>query len=322
MIKTVNQPDALLRWMGSLADGTRLRILRLLERHELGVVELCDVLQMPQSTVSRHLKLLADERWVESRRQGTTNFYRMILDELDEPARRLWLLARGQTDRWATLHQDQVRLARRLRQRRAESQAFFAGAAGEWDRLREELYGTSFGRDAAMALLPSTWTVADLGCGTGLQAADLARFVAKVIAVDNSDAMLAAARARTRDLPHVEVREGDLEALPIEDGTCDAAVCVLVLTYLPEPAAAVREMRRVLKPGGRAVVVDLLRHDREDFRRRMGQQSLGFERQGLCDMLEEAGFTEAQCRELPPEMETSGPALLLATGEVSFSVSS
>src|SRR5699024_8558499 len=137
-----------------------------------------------------------------------TNFYRMILDELDEPARRLWLLAREQTEGWAALHQDQVRLARRLSERRADSKAFFAGAAGEWDRLREELYGSSFERDAAMALLPREWTVADLGCGTGLQAVELARSVAKVIAVDHSDAMLAAARARTKDLTNVDVREG------------------------------------------------------------------------------------------------------------------
>src|SRR5436305_14501813 len=89
-----SQPDALLGWMGSLADATRLRLLRLLERHELGVVELCDVLQMPQSTVSRHLKVLADEKWVRSRRQGTTRLYGMILDELTTPQRKLWLLAR------------------------------------------------------------------------------------------------------------------------------------------------------------------------------------------------------------------------------------
>src|SRR3954453_8688238 len=98
MNKTAAAPDALLAWMGSLADPTRLRLLRLLDKHELGVDELRDVLQMPQSTVSRHLKVLADEGFARSRRVGTTNLYRTILDELEPPARKLWLVAREQTE--------------------------------------------------------------------------------------------------------------------------------------------------------------------------------------------------------------------------------
>src|ERR1700759_3205752 len=117
MVNSATQTDRLMGWMASLADATRLRLLRLLERQELGVVELCDVLQLPQSTVSRHLKVLGDQKWVLSRRQGTTNLYRTLLDELDPAARRLWLLAREQTRDWATTRQDEMRLARRLRQR-------------------------------------------------------------------------------------------------------------------------------------------------------------------------------------------------------------
>src|SRR3954468_13022475 len=105
-----SQPDALFGWMEALADGTRLRLLRLLERHELGVVDLCDILQLPQSTVSRHLKVLSDQGWVHSRSQGATHRYRMILDEVSLPARKLWLLAREQTEGWATLRQDELRL--------------------------------------------------------------------------------------------------------------------------------------------------------------------------------------------------------------------
>src|SRR5437868_11050818 len=93
---TSARPDALLGWMGSLADRTRLRLLRLLERNELGVVELCDVLQLPQSTVSRHLKVLADQNWVRNRKEGTNHLYRTLLDELDPPARKMWVVAREQ----------------------------------------------------------------------------------------------------------------------------------------------------------------------------------------------------------------------------------
>ena len=315
MIRAADKHETLLRWMGSLADPHRLRVLRLLERHELGVAELCDVLQMPQSSVSRHLKLLADEGWVESRRQGTTNFYRMRGSEELGGAGRLWELAREQTEGWAALQQDQVRLARRLRDRQTSSQAFFAGAAGDWDRIREEQYGHSFSCQAMLGLLPPDWIVADLGCGTGTQTAELARFVKQVIAVDNSGPMLDAARQRTADLPNVEVRGGDLEMLPVEDAVCDGALLVLVLSYLSEPGAVLGEMRRILKPGGRAVIVDLLRHDREDFRRQMGQQLMGFEPEQMKDLLCEVGFSEARCEPLPPESNAKGPALLLASAQ-------
>src|SRR4051812_16898812 len=161
-----NQPKALLGWMESLADPTRLRLLRLLERHELGVAELCDVLQLPQSTVSRHLKVLSDQHWVRGRRQGTNHLYRTILDELDAAARKLWLVAREQTDTWPAAKHDRFRLERLLAEKQNDTQAFFAGAAGEWDKLRRDLYGTTFSDAALLALLPSDYVVADLGCGT------------------------------------------------------------------------------------------------------------------------------------------------------------
>jgi SAM-dependent methyltransferase len=308
-------PPELLPRMESLADPTRLRLLRLLERHELGVAELTQILQLPQSTVSRHLKVLSDHRWVKSRARGTTNLYAMSALNGEAGARKLWLLAREQTDDWATSRQDALRLARCLRERQPTSQAFFAGAARDWDRLREEMYGRSFAQASLLALLPSGWTVADLGCGTGWAAAALAPHVTRVIGVDQSQAMLHAASRRTSDLANVDLRKGELEALPMEDGSCDGALLLLVLAYVLEPARVVREMARILRPGGRAVVVDLLRHDREEFRTQMGQEHPGFEPQELTRLLTEAGLVSATCQALPPEVEAKGPALLLATGE-------
>jgi len=314
MIKSSAQPEAWLGWMGSLADPMRLRLLRLLERQELGVVDLCDVVQSPQSTVSRHLKVLSDEGWVRSRRQGTAHLYRLLLDELDPPARRLWVLAREQTDDWSAVHQDELRLARRLRERDVETQAFFAGAAAEWDRLRDGLYGRSFSPAALVALLPREYVVADLGCGTGQMLAALAPVVKRVIGVDNSAPMLKAARKRVEAFGNVELRRAELEALPIEAGQCDAALLVLALTYVANPAVVLGEMARVLRPGGRGVVVDLLPHDREDFRRQMNQVHGGFDAAAVEQMMRAAGFAEASVRVLPPEPEAKGPALFLAVG--------
>jgi ArsR family transcriptional regulator len=315
MVKLSTQPDALVAWMESLADPTRLRLLLLLERHELGVAELCDIVQLPQSTVSRHLKLLANQHWVRSRRHATTRLYRMVLDELRPPARKLWLLAREQTDAWPTVQQDQFRLARRLRDREDASQLFFAGAAAQWDKLRAELYGDRFVAAACCALIPPDWTVADLGCGTGALAAELSPYVHQVIGIDNSAAMLKTAARRTAELKNVRILRGDLQAIPLEDGSCDAALLLLVLTYLPRPEVVLREMARIIKPGGRAVVVDLLPHDRDDFRRQLNQRHAGFAADTMESFLREAGFDRPAVRPLVPQANTRGPALFLATGQ-------
>lgn len=312
MNKLLRQPDALLGWMDSLADATRLRLLLLLERHELGVVELCDVLQMPQSTVSRHLKVLADQRWIVSRRQGTTNLYHMVQDDLEPAARKLWLLAREQTHTWPAIAQDQLRLTRRLSQKLNEAESFFAGAAGQWGRLRTELYGHRYTQSAIAALLPAHWVVADLGCGTGDMAVELAPYVRQVIGVDQSAAMLKAARKLTAQWPQIDLRRGDLADLPIEDSACDGVLISLVLTYVPDPLAVLREAARILKPGGLVVVVDLLHHDREDFRRQMGQHWTGFEIDTLTQWLTAAGMAQPRVHPLAPEPQAKGPALLLA----------
>ena len=303
---------ALVECLETLADPTRLRLLRLLERHELGVAALCDVLQLPQSTVSRHLKVLSDQGWLSSRAQGTTRLYRMKGDQ-GPAARRLWLLSRDQTDRWPTARQDQLRLGRRLSRSSPPAEAFFAGAAGQWDRLREEAYGRAFTQTALLGLLPCGWVVADLGFGTGHAAAMLSPHVGRIVGVDQSPAMLKAARKRTAGLGNVDLRQGRLEALPLDDESCDGALLILALTYVAEPAVVVGEMARILCPGGRAVVVDLLRHDRDDFRRRMGQQGLGFEPDELKRLMDAAGLEHVSCRELAPEPGAKGPSLLLAT---------
>lgn len=311
------QPRTLVGWMDSLADPTRLRVLRLLERQELGVVELCAALQMPQSTVSRHLKLLASQAWLANRREGTANLYRMTLDELDPAARKLWLLAREQTAGWPAVEQDRRRMEQVLRARHDDSQAFFAGAASEWEAMRGSLYGQSFNHAALLGLLPDDWVVADLGCGTGALSAELAANVKRVIGVDQSAAMLKAAKRRTEKLANVELRRGELEAIPVDTDTCDAALLVLVLTYVAQPERVLAEAARVLKPGGKLIVVDLLHHGRDDFRRQMGQRHLGFDAAALQRLLDGTGLATIQHRALPIEPVAKGPSLFLTVARKS-----
>jgi ArsR family transcriptional regulator len=308
--------DALMGALGSLGDPTRLRLLRLLERRELGVADLVSALQLPQSTVSRHLKILSDQGWVKNRAEGTNRIYRMPAPE-DTVAKKLWHVAKDQTEEWATAKQDQLRLDQLESRRPQEALAFFAGAAGTWDRLRSELYGNSFNDSALLSLIPSNWTVADLGCGSGILAARIAPHVEKVIGIDQSTAMLKAARKRTAAFKNVDLRPGSLESLPLADQSVDATLVVLALSYLKDTRLALAEMSRVLKPGGRAVVVDLLRHDREQFRIEMGQTSRGFSRNELHDLLTESGLRNVSCRPLAPEADAKGPALLLATAVTS-----
>ena len=296
----------------ALSDATRCRMLLVLERHELTVSELCAVLQLPQSTVSRHLKTLLDAEWVSSRRDGTSRYYTLALDERGPATRRLWSLLREQVSLTPGADQDARRLRGVLGRRQSKSQEFFASAAGQWDRLRQDMFGRASHLQALPGLLDAAWVVGDLGCGTGQVAAALAPFVKQVIAVDRSSDMLDAARRRVRDLPNVDVRRGELEALPIVDGALDAATLLLVLHHLPDPVEALGEAARVLRPGGRLLISDMLPHDREAYRQQMGHVWLGFGEDTLHKLLGNAGFDHVRIAAMPADPDAKGPALFVA----------
>jgi ubiquinone/menaquinone biosynthesis C-methylase UbiE len=303
---------AILDHLSALADTTRSRILLLLDRHELTVTELCGIVQLPQSTVSRHLKALSDGDWVAARSEGTSNLY-LIRRDLDAARRRLWALVREQVGSTPAAAQDQRRLHATLAERRTKSQEFFSSSAGQWDRLREDLFGERFHLAALAAFAGAAWTVGDLGCGTGQVSAALAPFVGRVIAVDASAAMLQAARKRLHEFENVDLRRGELEALPVDDARLDAAMLMLVLHHVPEPARALAEVARVLKPGGRLVVVDMLPHDRENYRQQMGHVWLGFADGQMRQMLTEAAFDDVRIVTLPADAKTKGPGLFAGT---------
>ena len=304
---------AILEHMTALADPIRCRMLMLLEKQELTVTELCAILQMPQSSVSRHLKTLADDGWVMSRRDGTSRFYAMSGgEELDPGATRLWPIIREQVAATSAAGQDDRRLRGVLARRRAKSQEFFATAAGEWDRLRSDLFGDSFYLWGVLGLIDPALVVGDLGCGTGQLTEVVAPYVQKVVAVDSSTDMLDAARHRVGAAHNVDLRQGELESLPIEAGELDAAMLSLVLHYSPSPGRALVEVARALRSGGRVLVVDMLPHERQDYQQQMGHVWLGFSDKQIGKFLTDAGFSDVRMRLLPADPDARGPALFAA----------
>jgi ArsR family transcriptional regulator len=315
----VTPAPPILERLSALGDETRARILALLERSELTVTELASVLRAPQPSVSRHLKTLAGEGWVEARVEGRNRHYRLAPD-LDAPARELWRIVREQIGNGGVYAADAERARAVLERRRLRSDEFFARAAERWDEVRGELFGPGANLLALLGLIPREWVVADLGVGTGSLAETLAPFAARVIGVDRSEQMLAAASLRLSAVGNVELRRGELERLPLEDGEIDLAVLGLVLHYVVDPPTVLAEVRRALRPGGRVLVLDMRLHDRgPKYAEEMGHVWPGFDPDRVRGWLADAGFSDSRVVTLPPARDARGtfgsigPMLFLAS---------
>jgi ArsR family transcriptional regulator len=303
----------MIAWMQSLSDPTRSRVLRVLERSELSVAELCNVLQLPQSTVSRHLKVLADDGWISGRREGTSNWYRMTATEMPPHQKKLWSVAKYHCLPESTSEQDDARLEQVLDSRRNKTQTFFSTTAGRWDRLRTELFGSRLDAWAIAAALDRSWIVGDLGCGTGTISQTLAPWVQRVIAVDASAAMIQSARKRLKDDANVEIRKGELTTLPIDDESLDLAMMGLVLPYLAEPQRVFREAARASRIDGRLIVLDMLAHDRTEYREELGHIWLGFSKSQISEWLTSAGWILENFVTIPSEPDVKGTPVFVAT---------
>jgi ArsR family transcriptional regulator len=233
--------------------------------------------------------------------------------ELEPAMRRLWTAVREELAESRIARRDADRLDRVVADRHLTSQRFFASAAGQWDRLRKELFGDRFEHTCLLGFLDPEWTVGDLGCGTGQVTAALAPFVRSVVGVDESAPMLRSARQRARGIENVEIRSGTLECLPIADGELDAALCMLVLHHVTDPLEVLRSARRALRRGGKLLLVDMVPHDRAEYREEMGHQWLGFGRPELADWLAQAGFDAFRLVTIPSEADAKGPGLFVAT---------
>jgi len=307
-----NPRDRWLGWLGTLGDLARVRMLRLLAREELGVGELARALQLPQSTVSRHLKPLFDDGWVAKRAEGTQSLYRMRGDALEPGMRALWEMAQSHLGPRHAFEEDDARLAEVIAARRVDSRTFFGRVAGDWDAVRHELFGTAFVDEALLGLLPPEATVVDYGCGTGEASERLASVVGRVIAVDREPAMVAAARKRLARFANVEVREGELLSPPVRAGEADLGVVMLVFHHAEDPAALLRAIAPGLRPGGSLLVVDMVRHDRAGYQQSMGHRHLGFSEEDLVRHAQGSGLSLRRFVRLRPDMAAKGPGLFAA----------
>jgi len=378
-------PDAA-EVLRALADSTRQKIAQLLVHEELSVSELVEVLRLPQSTVSRHLKVLREAEWLVDRREGTAVLYRAAPrptvgrrsiadleagkatgrrpDEVESiaggkedlcpthlpthlPAHPVTGECPDATDCVAAVEEsDRVtappagdlravlfdwlkaqplpkavaaRLERVLARRRDESIGFFDRLGSRWDQLRSAAFGDAFAFEAMLALLPRTWTVADIGTGTGYLLPSLSAQFAKVIAVEPSAAMLGCAqrRAAEANATNIEFQQGDLGRLPIATGACDAAIACLVLHHVARPDQALAELHRIVRPGGRVLIIEQRAHENQAFYETMQDLWWGFDPTELAAKMAAVGFTGV--RAMPLRRAAGGhgeaPELFALTGE-------
>lgn len=298
-----------LKSLRALADPTRLRLMSLLEHEELSVNELQEITQLGQSRISTHLGQLQQAGLVDSRREGKRTFY-FLKDAVEEPNREFIDLAIRGGQEMEEHAADLVNLRRILGLRKEQAQVYFNQVAGRFDRS----YGPgrswqAFGH-LLLRILPPL-EIADLGSGEGLLSELLALRAKRVIAVDNSEKMVAfgADKAARNGLKNLEFRLGDLSNPPIDPASVDLVVLSQALHHAEAPAKAIASAHKILRPGGRMMILDLLEHDFEKARELYGDRWLGFKTSDLQHWLEEAGFRKIEIsvvakEEQPPHFQT------------------
>lgn len=276
----------------AMAEATRLRILRLIETQELSVGELVEILRMPQPKVSRHLAVLRRAALVADRREGNCIYYRMPTAELDSLARDVWQAVRAHDDGDRRAAGDSLRLQRVLVRRKTRTASYFDAVAEVWDRIKADYIADALPFLIVSNLLRSDSIAVDVGTGTGDVLLALAPKARRVIGIDSSDKMLATCRKRVEQagLSNVELRAGEAEALPLSDGEADVALASMVLHHLTDPARGIAEMARVVRPGGKVVIIDLVEHAHDWAREVMADVWLGFTEPQVRGWLEQSGL--------------------------------
>ncbi|MBK9082542.1 MAG: metalloregulator ArsR/SmtB family transcription factor [Rhizobiales bacterium] len=293
----------LLAALEAAGEETRLRLLALLAEAELTVSELVAILGQSQPRVSRHLKLLVEAGLVDRHREGAWAFFRLAERTPLAAVARAALDALDPADQ--TIVADRARLAETRAARAEQAARYFAAHAGDWASLRR-MHAPDERVEAALADVVGAGpfhAALDLGTGSGRMLELFAPQAGRAVGVDQSPAMLAVARAALEraGLRHAQLRQGDLYALPVEREGYDLVILHQVLHYLDDPARALREAARALRPGGRLVVVDFAPHDHEALRTQHAHRRLGFADAEIAGAMAEAGLEPAPRRDVAPD---------------------
>jgi ubiquinone/menaquinone biosynthesis C-methylase UbiE len=300
--------DVLNAVLKAAGEGTRLRILALLAEAELTVSELTEILRQSQPRISRHLKLLSDAALVERFREGSWAFFRLAEQGGGAEAVRTLLARLAPED--ATVARDRERLAMVRTARASAAQTYFRKHAAEWDRIRKLHVADNAVEEAIKAAVSDRPVEAllDLGTGTGRMLELFGPDIERGLGLDLSLDMLALARARLdrAGLRHCTVRQGDIYDLALPKNSFDLVIVHQVLHFLDDGGRAVREAARVLRPGGRLLVVDFAPHDLEFLREEHAHRRLGFSTETVTQWMEAAGLDPAMHRTLTPEPGTEG----------------
>jgi ArsR family transcriptional regulator len=300
---------SILKSLRLAADPGRLRLLLLLEQEELSVAELQTIVGKPQSQVSTHLAQLKQAGLLADRRTGKNAFYK-----LDAPAGLVAILRQAAAE-IPEAAQDRAALRLALRKRQDKIRRYFDELAGKFGR--QYVPGRSWQgiAEALLSLMPPL-VIADLGAGEGTIAQLMAQRARRVIAIDNSPKMVefGAGLARKNGIANLEYRLGDLEDVPIRTGTVDVAFLSQALHHAAHPERAIAEAWRILKPGGRAAILDLNRHHLEEAREMYADLWLGFTELDLERFLKHAGFRHVETAIVHREAEAPYFESILATG--------
>ena len=285
--------ERLLTSLRAAAEPTRLRLLALAGRGAFCVSEFTEILGQSQPRLSRHLKLLCDCGLLERVREGANVWFTLPHGEAGALARDL--VARLPDDD-PTLEADRRQAARVLAERARVASESFRRQGADWDEMRAlELPATAV-EAALVSLVPEhdVGRLLDIGTGTGRVLELLAPRISQGVGVDASKAMLALARARLAraGLMHCSVRLADMYRLPLAEASFDIAVMQMVLHYAEEPAGVLAEVARVLRPGGRLIVIDLAPHGRDELLTRLAHRWSGFGDDAMFTLLEEAGMQQ------------------------------
>lgn len=283
--------ETLLLALRAAAEPTRLRLLALAARGEFCVMEFTEILGQSQPRLSRHLKLLCDAGLLERVPEGTNVWF--ALPAGDALALVHDLLSRLPTDD-PTLEADRRQAARVLAERARVASESFRRQGADWDEMRALGLPAQAVEDALLSLVPpDAGRLLDIGTGTGRVLELLAPRISRGLGIDASKAMLALARSRLAraNCAHCTVRLGDMYRLPLADASFDIAVLQMVLHHAEDPAGALAEVARVLRPGGTMMVIDLARHDRHDLTTRYAHRWPGFTEADMQQLLDSAGLT-------------------------------